>query len=839
MPAAAPPASPVRRRTAFERFTLGASAFAIGVGLLVLVGWYLQIDSLTSVFSSLVPMMPNTALALVAAGASLALLGPPQSGPLRRSAGQSLALGLGLLGALTLYEYLAHRDLGLDLVLLPQTREALAQGGRPSFNAAADLVLLSLALLWLDHPGWRARASQYLAIAVGLTAVVALSGYASGVQPFYGIPDRLAYSGLALHTSLALLVLSGGILCARPQRGLMAVVVSTYSGGYMARRMLLAAALFPVLALLVGLGAQLRLYSPALGASLLGGLGMVLAMALVLQVGHRLNTADAEQRRTTLALERLESDQRTLMEHAPEGILVANLEEHFTEVNEAGARMLGYSREELLKLTIQDLLRPEDLPRLRDWKEQLLGGTPLMGEWKIRRKDRTLIPVEVTSRILPDGRWQGFVRDNTERKRLADQQRFLSELSRLLSESLDVQVTIENFARRAVPEIADWCVVDVAQQGEVRRAAVVHRDPARQHLADRLLALTPAPVHMPQGVGEALATQAPILLKDLTPRWLEERAPSPEHFGILMALGARSYLILPLRARGVSLGSLTFVAADRNYTQQDLAFGEEVAGRAALAADNALLYQRAQAAVQTREDVLAVVSHDLKTPINAIRLSSDLIARKLLPQLSGPPQVREALAHKTKTIARASERANRLISDLLDFAKLESGNFRVAVAPEPVAGLMEETAELFGPVAEEQTVDLQVRWPEGLFALCDRARVVQVLGNLVTNAIKFNQPGGRVWMRAAPGPGGEVLFSVRDDGPGIAPDDAAHIFERYWQPEATRRQGTGLGLAIAQGLVEAQGGRIWLQSQVGEGSTFFFTLPAAQGAVETTPRYDA
>lgn len=611
-------------------------------------------------------------------------------------------------------------------MLLPQTREAQANGGRPSFNAALDLLLLSLALRWLDRSGGRALASQILAIAVGLTAVVALSSYASGTQPFFGVPHRIAYSGLALHTSLVLLGLAGGILCARPQRGLMAVVTSPHAGGYMARRLLLAAALFPVLALGVGMGAQLRLYSPALGASLLGGLGMVLAMALVLQVGRRLNTVDAEQRRTTLALERL-----------------------------------------------------------------------------------------------------------------ADQQRFLSELSRLLSESLDLQVTIENFARRAVPELADWCVVDVAQQGEVRRAAVVHRDPARQHLADRLLALTPVPVNMSQGVGEALATQAPLLLKDLTPRWLEERAPSPEHLRILRALGARSYLILPLRARGLILGSLTFVASDRNYTEQELAFAQEVAERAALAADNALLYQRAQAAVRTREEVLAVVSHDLKTPINAIRISSELIARKLLPQLSGPPAVRDSLAHKAKAINRASERAHRLISDLLDFAKLESGHVRVGVAPEPVAGILEEAAELFGPLAEEQTVDLQVRWPEGLFALCDRARVLQVLGNLLTNAIKFNQPGGRVWVRAAPSPGGEVLFSVRDDGPGILPEDAAHIFERYWQPEATRRQGTGLGLAIAQGLVEAQGGRIWVQSQPGEGSTFYFTLPVATAEAEAATRYDA
>ncbi|HET9450119.1 MAG TPA: ATP-binding protein [Aggregicoccus sp.] len=834
MPAVPTNAVPADEPGAFRWFSVGASVAALLVGLAVLVSWWLELGSLPA-DPSFIPMRPNVALSLMAGGVSLALLRPPGASATRRAAGRLVAGLPGLLGVLTLFQYLSGQDLGIDVMLLPEGRAAGMTAGRPSFNASLNLVLLSGALLLLGRPGRSGRLSQVLALGMGLTAVVALAGYASGTQPYYGVPDRVPLTALAVHTAMVFLALCGGILCARPHTGVMAVVTSHLAGGYMARRLLLAALLFPLLGPLVALGARVGLYGAPLGASLLGGLGMALAVGLVLAVGRALNAADAERRRALVVVEQLQASQRSLVESAPDGIFLADLEGRYTDVNAAGQQLLGYSREELCGKTIMDLLPPEDLPRLEQVRQRLLAGEPDVAEWRLRRKDGTLVPVEVSAKILPDGRWQGFVRDITERRRLAEQQRFLSDLSRLLSESLDVQVTIENVARRAVPELADWCVVDLVEEGTVRRAAIFHRDPARHAAAQELLRLTPAPVNIREGVQQALASRKPILLRDLGPQWLKAQAPDAERARLLQELGVRSYLILPLQARGADLGSLTFVASERNYSEQDLVFAQEVAHRAALAADNARLYQRAQAAVRIREEVLAVVSHDLRNPLGSIRMNGELLSRRLLPQLGGPPQLRHGAERKLQAIVRASDRASQLISDLLDFAKLETGNLRVAVAPEPVAELLEELVELLGPSAESKAVDLRAQAPAQLWARCDHGRVVQVLGNLVSNAIKFSHSGARVLLRARLEAGDQVLFSVHDDGPGISEQDAAHIFERYWQPEATRRQGTGLGLSIAKGLVEAQGGRIWVQSKLGEGSTFSFTLPAAELPRSRTP----
>jgi signal transduction histidine kinase len=222
---------------------------------------------------------------------------------------------------------------------------------------------------------------------------------------------------------------------------------------------------------------------------------------------------------------------------------------------------------------------------------------------------------------------------------------------------------------------------------------------------------------------------------------------------------------------------------------------------------------RADAATRSRERVLEIVAHDLRNPLTAITGTAGGI-RRAVPSL-GP---------RLERIESAAGRMDRLIGQLVDSTQLEHGRLSISARPERVVPLVQEALEQFATTARERGITLETS------ALCpaavvnaDRDRVMQVLGNLVGNALKFTPSGGRVAVSAAQRKN-VVWFSVADTGPGIAPDALPHVFEQYWRQD---ERGTGLGLFIARSVVQAHGGRIWAQSQPGAGTTFYFTLPAA------------
>lgn len=241
---------------------------------------------------------------------------------------------------------------------------------------------------------------------------------------------------------------------------------------------------------------------------------------------------------------------------------------------------------------------------------------------------------------------------------------------------------------------------------------------------------------------------------------------------------------------------------------------------AVLAARNRHLFEEAQHAIQIREQILAIVSHDLKSPLGAVLMAAMLLERSLSED---PKSLRTV-----QRIKGAIERMNRLIGDLLDFASIEAGRLSIQRVPADALDLTREAVAGFESVAEEKGVTLAVEGTEDLPpAYCDPGRLQQVLANLIGNALNVLAPGGnlRVGLEAQDD---QLLFTVSDTGPGIAQEDAAHLFERYWRGEGSGYRGTGLGLAISRGIVHAHGGRIWLESQLGEGTTFFFTIPASR-----------
>jgi signal transduction histidine kinase len=272
------------------------------------------------------------------------------------------------------------------------------------------------------------------------------------------------------------------------------------------------------------------------------------------------------------------------------------------------------------------------------------------------------------------------------------------------------------------------------------------------------------------------------------------------------------FLGVPVLRGGRKLATLLMGRAPGEpvFTEAQERAAELFASLAAVAIENARLYAQALEGSRAREDLLASVSHDLKNPLSTIRMSTQLLRR-------GTPARAPTLVER---IARSEQRMSRLISDLLDASKIEAGALKTAGQMEEVGLLLEEAAELFAdrPVLIEPP-DWRLEVP------ADRELLLHVFTNLVGNALKFSPEGSAVTL-AARARDGEVEFSVGDHGPGMSPDEVAHAFDRYWQSRGTDRRGSGLGLYIVRGIVEAHGGRVWIDSTLGAGTTVRFTLPA-------------
>jgi signal transduction histidine kinase len=266
------------------------------------------------------------------------------------------------------------------------------------------------------------------------------------------------------------------------------------------------------------------------------------------------------------------------------------------------------------------------------------------------------------------------------------------------------------------------------------------------------------------------------------------------------------------------MGSLTA----NEFAAEDMELFRSMASRAALAIEHHIAREAIAQAVRVREDILAIVSHDLRNPIGAVLSAAELLRRVL-------PKERNELALKSlTTIQRSANRMTRLVEDLLDFGSLESGQLRLVMKPEIAADIIADVMDGHAVIAAEQNVRLEPSVPPGLPPIqCDRQRVSQVFGNLINNALKASPARATITI-GAEAMSDAVRFSVSDEGEGIESAQVDHIFERYWHSgDETTAHSRGLGLAIVKGIVEAHGGTVGVKSTVGKGSTFYFQVPRA------------
>ena len=417
-----------------------------------------------------------------------------------------------------------------------------------------------------------------------------------------------------------------------------------------------------------------------------------------------------------------------------------------------------------------------------------------------------------------------------DEQRMAHRQtEFLARAGGALASSLDYRQTLKQIAELAVPHIADWCAVDVADEGgRFERLTVAPVDPARVDLARRFNEMYPPEPDEPFGTPQVGRTGAPARLEQLTADTIREGARDPEHAAALQALGITSLMYVPIRARTGTVGALTFVSAEsgRRYTEADLRFAEAVAGRAGLAVENARAYEEARRANRVKDDFLATLSHELRTPLNAIMG----YARMLRTGALAADRQQRAI----ETVERNASSLAQIVEDVLDVSRITSGKLRLHVAPVSLGQIIADAMATVSPAAHAKGVHLEMAVaPDTRTLHADADRLQQVLWNLLTNAVKFTDRGGRVEVRAHRSDDEHIDISVTDTGSGIPPAFLPLVFDRFSQGDSRfsrEHGGLGLGLAIARHIVEMHGGTITAASEgQNRGATFHIRLPTTPG----------
>ncbi|HET7229963.1 MAG TPA: PAS domain S-box protein [Longimicrobium sp.] len=572
----------------------------------------------------------------------------------------------------------------------------------------------------------------------------------------------------------------------------------------------------------------------------------------------RLVRDTTERIRAEEALRLSEAKFSGIISISTDAVVSVDDEQRIVLFNQGAERVFGWTAGEIMGKPLS-LLLPERVHQRHEHHIRGFAGGPVqakrMGERQEiygRRKDGSEFPAEASiSRLELAGThvYTAVLRDITQRKEAEEQvaaalvreqeareaaeaaeqrTRFLADAGARLLESLDRDTVLRTLARVAVPTLADWCVVFIREDdGEVRRLAVEHRDPARAAVAAELLGLPVDPASTHPAV-RAMDLREPVLV-DPVEAGFAGIARNDEHARILGQLGMEAMLCVPLAVRDTVVGAVGLVMAGpaRRWEPAMVDVARELAGRAALAVENTRLYGAAQSAIRAREDVLHVVSHDLGNSLSAIIITTTVLLRTL-PDDEGNAELRKRIA----SIRDLSRRMQRLRQDLLDVASIETGRLAIEWDAFDPAALAAEAAEDFTGVAGEKEVSVECEVEGALPRLVgDRERIMQVLANLLGNAVKFTPNGGRVGVRARPEEG-FVRFEVWDTGPGIPPEHLGQVFNRFWKVRTANRHGAGLGLAIARGIVEAHDGQIWAESEPGHGSTFVFTLPIREGLEE-------
>ncbi|HVE70340.1 MAG TPA: GAF domain-containing protein [Thermoanaerobaculia bacterium] len=471
------------------------------------------------------------------------------------------------------------------------------------------------------------------------------------------------------------------------------------------------------------------------------------------------------------------------------------------------------------------------------WQAAVDAGTVYEGEYLLRQSDGSYrwfldktVPVRGEDGSIEE--WIGTASDVHEQHVTKEGLAFLAKANEIFASSLDYRETLKNVTFLAVPRIADWCAVDMASDGgdELRdRLAVAHADPAKIALAEELYRKFP-PDPETDAIHRVMRTGTSELVPFVPDEMLVQAACNEEHLRLIRELGIMSFMIVPLRSRGDVVGTITFVASDRRYSERDLTQAEELAYRASIAIENARLYSAAQAANRAKDEFLATLSHELRTPMTAV-----LGWARMLKLGLSDAEAQVAI----DAIEQSATAQAQLIEDVLDVSRIMSGKLTFDPRPTDLRTIAQAAVTTVHPAAVGKGIDILTSIPPLLPPVAgDEGRLQQVVWNLLANAIKFTPRGGTVTLRVQHD-GSLVRLVITDTGEGIERAFLPYVFEPFRQADSSTTRphgGIGLGLAIVRSLVEMHGGRIRAASEgKGRGATFIVELPVHEGAPAIAP----
>jgi PAS domain S-box-containing protein len=535
-----------------------------------------------------------------------------------------------------------------------------------------------------------------------------------------------------------------------------------------------------------------------------------------------------EAERVLAELQASEAKFSGILEIAVDAIITVDAQERIVHFNRGAATIFGYSVDEAigkhLDILIPRRFRGGHHAHMHRFAESAVQARRMGERREIYgvRRDGSEFPCEASISKLqsPDGPlFTVVLRDTTDRRRFEEDERFLSTAATEMTRSLDYRKVLQTVADLAASHLGDGVFVDVIEPDQSLCRVAGASVPGRRLLFEEI-AREGLTWESPSPVIDVLRRATTLVIDRIDDDWIEAH----EELHLVAAwrtVGAHSLMVVPLVAAGEALGAISVYLVDpkRSFTPEVVSLAEKFAQPVALSLTNTALYATVQRAKQARDEVLGVVSHDLRNPLSAI----GMVTRALRSSPPTDPAKQEELL---ATIVESVDTMNRLIQDLVDVASIERGQLSLERAPVRPGRVVERAMQMFRVEAEQHGIRLEAQVAEGLPELmADESRLGQVFSNLVRNAIKFTPDGGRVTLRAEPMEGA-VRFGVSDTGRGIDPAVHQRIFDRYWHASSgARKRGTGLGLSIAKGIVEAHGGRISVESEVGEGSTFSFSIP--------------
>ncbi|HEX2834831.1 MAG TPA: GAF domain-containing protein [Thermoanaerobaculia bacterium] len=539
------------------------------------------------------------------------------------------------------------------------------------------------------------------------------------------------------------------------------------------------------------------------------------------------------------ALQRERARYKTLVFAAPtkQALWLAHPNGEVLDDLQGWREITGQSQEEVRHGGWANAIHPDDRkPTLRAWAEATASRKPFMREYRLRMADGSYRWFAATGVPVLDERgepleWVGTSIDVHDRKTSEDKLHFLARASDLLASSLDYETTLTTVAQLAVPDFADWCAIDIVDEtGVTRRLAVAHIDPAKIELAQEFHRRYP-PHPETDTVARVIRTGRTDWMAEIPVELLDRAARDEEHRDIMRRLGLHAYVVAPLRAsQGHILGAITFVRSDSRFFEPDISFADELARRAGVAIENARLYGEARAANRAKDDFLATLSHELRTPMTAVLGWARMLQLGMSPRES---------VEAVNAIEKSATVQMQLIEDILDMSRIMAGKMRIEHTPVDLREVTEAALATVRPTAAAKAIEIFTSYPPSVPPISgDSGRLQQIIWNLLTNAIKFTDRGGTVFVRVSCTQE-SVSVAVKDSGIGIDRDFLPHVFERFRQQDSSTTRahgGIGLGLTIVRHLVDLHRGRITAHSEGrGHGAMFVVDFPALPARIEERP----